>query len=90
MKSNISEQTNYLQNKFTIIHQQNYIMSPLSGVMLAGLAKKYPKNGGVRKANWTPSFRTLAKSRYVQILGLYISKTFFKVPFNTRKASKSF
>ena len=26
-------------------------MSPLRGVTLAGLAKKYPKNGGVRKAN---------------------------------------
>ena len=52
MKSNISEQTNYLQSKFTIIHPQNYKMSPLRGVTLAGLAKKYPKNGGVRKANW--------------------------------------
>jgi hypothetical protein len=51
VKSNISEQTNYLQNKFTIIHPQNYKMSPLRGVTLAGLAKKYPKNGGVRKAN---------------------------------------
>jgi hypothetical protein len=27
-------------------------MSPSRGVTLAGLAKKYPKNGGVRKANW--------------------------------------
>ena len=27
-------------------------MSPLRGVTLAGLAKKYPKNGGVRKANY--------------------------------------
>ena len=26
-------------------------MSPLRGATLAGLAKKYPKNGGVRKAN---------------------------------------
>jgi hypothetical protein len=26
-------------------------MSPLRGVTLAGLEKKYPKNGGVRKAN---------------------------------------
>jgi hypothetical protein len=26
-------------------------MSPLRGVTLAGLAKKYPKNGGVKKAN---------------------------------------
>jgi hypothetical protein len=26
-------------------------LSPLRGVTLAGLAKKYPKNGGVRKAN---------------------------------------
>ena len=52
MKSNISEQTNYLQSKFTIIHTQNYKMSPLRGVTLAGLAKKYPKNGGVRKANY--------------------------------------
>jgi hypothetical protein len=51
MKSNISEQTNYLQSKFTIIHPQNYKMSLLRGVTLAGLAKKYPKNGGVRKAN---------------------------------------
>jgi hypothetical protein len=49
VKSNISEQTNYLQSKFTIIHPQNYKMSPLRGVTLAGLAKKYPKNGGVRK-----------------------------------------
>jgi hypothetical protein len=52
VKSNISEQTNYLQSKFTIIHPENYKMSPLRGVALAGLAKKYPKNGGVRKANW--------------------------------------
>jgi hypothetical protein len=52
VKSNISEQTNYLQSKFTIIHRQNYKMSPLRGVTLAGLAKKYPKNGGVRKANY--------------------------------------
>ena len=52
MKSNISEQTNYLQSKFTIIHPQNYKMSPLRGVTLAGLAKKYPKNGGERKANY--------------------------------------
>jgi hypothetical protein len=51
VKSNISEQTNYLLSKFTIIHPQNYKMSPLRGVTLAGLAKKYPKNGGVRKAN---------------------------------------
>jgi hypothetical protein len=55
VKSNISEQTNYLQSKFTIIliHPQNYKMSPLAlrGVTLAELAKKYPKNGGVRKAN---------------------------------------
>jgi hypothetical protein len=51
VKSNISEQTNYLQSKFTIIHPQNYNMSPLRSVTLAGLAKKYPKNGGVRKAN---------------------------------------
>jgi hypothetical protein len=29
-------------------------MSPLRGVTLAGLAKKYPKNGGVRKANCKP------------------------------------
>jgi hypothetical protein len=50
VKSNISEQTNYLQSKFTIIHPHNYKMSPLRGVTLAGLAKKYPKNGGVRKA----------------------------------------
>ena len=27
-------------------------MSSLRGVTLAGLAKKYPKNGGVRKANY--------------------------------------
>ena len=26
-------------------------MSPLRGLTLAGLAKKYPKNGSVRKAN---------------------------------------
>jgi hypothetical protein len=52
VKSNISEQTNYLQIKFTILHPQNYKMPPLLGVTLAGLAKKYPKNGGVRKANW--------------------------------------
>jgi hypothetical protein len=56
VKSNIqSKQTNYLQSKFTIIHPQNYKMSPLRGVTavtLAGLAKKYPKNGGVRKANY--------------------------------------
>ena len=51
MKSNISEQTNYLLSKFTIIHPQNYKMSPLRGVTLAGLAKKYHKNEGVRKAN---------------------------------------
>jgi hypothetical protein len=51
MKSNISEQTNYLQSNFTIVHPQNYKMSPLRGVRLAVLAKKYPKNGGVRKAN---------------------------------------
>ena len=51
MKINISEQTNYLHNKFTTIHPQNYKMSPLRGVTLADLAKKYPKNGGVRKAN---------------------------------------
>ena len=52
MKSNISEQTNYLQSKCTIIHPKNYKMSPLRGVTLAGLAKKYPaKYGGVRKAN---------------------------------------
>ena len=51
MKGNISEQTKYLQSKFTIIHPQNYKMSPLRGVTLAGLAKKYPKNGGVKKAN---------------------------------------
>jgi hypothetical protein len=52
VKSNISEQTNYLQSKFTIIHPQNYKMSPLRGVVtLAGLTKKYPKNGGVIKAN---------------------------------------
>jgi hypothetical protein len=43
---------NYSQSKFTIIHPQNYKMSPLRDVMLAGLAKKYPKNGGVRKAYW--------------------------------------
>jgi hypothetical protein len=29
VESNISEQTNYLQSKFTIIHPQNYKMSPL-------------------------------------------------------------
>jgi hypothetical protein len=40
VKSNISEQTNYLQSKFTIIHPQNYKMSPLRGVTHAGLAKK--------------------------------------------------
>jgi hypothetical protein len=51
VKGNISEQTKYLQSKFTIIHPQNYKMSPLRGVTLAGLAKKYPKNGGVKKAN---------------------------------------
>ena len=51
VKINISEQTNYLHSKFTIIHPQNYKMSPLRGATLAGLAKKYPKNGGVRKAN---------------------------------------
>ena len=55
MKSNISEQTNYLQSKFTIIYPQNYKMSPLRGVTLAGLAKKYSKNGGVRKANFDVS-----------------------------------
>jgi hypothetical protein len=48
----MSEQTNYLQSKFTTIHPQNYKMSRLRGVTRAGLAKKYPKNGGVRKANW--------------------------------------
>ena len=32
-------------------------MSPLRGVTLAGLAKKYPKNGGVRKANSLIRFR---------------------------------
>jgi hypothetical protein len=53
VKGNISEQTKYLQSKFTIIHPQNYKMSPLRGVTLAGLAKKYPKNGGVKKANST-------------------------------------
>jgi hypothetical protein len=42
-KSNISEQTNYLQSKFTIIHPQNYKMSPLRDVTLAGLAKSTPK-----------------------------------------------
>jgi flagellar capping protein FliD len=52
VKSNISEQTNYLQSKFTIIQPQNYKMSPLRGITLAGLAKKYTKNGGVRKANF--------------------------------------
>ena len=26
---------------------------PLHGVTLAGFAKKYPKNGGVRKANFS-------------------------------------
>jgi hypothetical protein len=31
-------------------------MSPLRGVTLAGLAKKYPKNGGVRKANYAGPF----------------------------------
>jgi hypothetical protein len=51
VKSNISEQTNYLQRTFTIIHPQNYKMSLLRGVALGGLAKKYPKNGGGRKAN---------------------------------------
>jgi hypothetical protein len=51
VESNISKQTNYLQSKLTIIHPQNYKMSLLRGVMLARLAKKYPKNGGVRKAN---------------------------------------
>jgi hypothetical protein len=56
VESNISEQTNYLQSKFTIIHPQNYKMSPLRGVTLAGLAKKYPKNGGVRKANYAGPF----------------------------------
>jgi hypothetical protein len=30
-------------------------MSPLRGVTLAGLAEKYPKNGGVRKANFDVS-----------------------------------
>ena len=34
-------------------------MSPLPGVTLAGLAKKYPKNGGVRKANY--AFEYLGK-----------------------------
>jgi hypothetical protein len=51
----MSEQTNYLQSKMTIIHPQNYKMSPLRGVTQAGLAKKYTKNGGVRKANWVDS-----------------------------------
>jgi hypothetical protein len=51
VKSNISEQTKYLQSKFTIIHPENYKMSPLRGGTLVGLVKKYPKNGGVRKAN---------------------------------------
>jgi hypothetical protein len=51
VKSNISEQTDYLQSKFIITHPQNYKMLPLRGVTLAGLAKKYPKNGDVRKAN---------------------------------------
>jgi hypothetical protein len=52
VKSVISEQTNYLHSKFTIIHPQNYKMSPLRRVTLAGLAKKYRKNGGVRKVNY--------------------------------------
>jgi hypothetical protein len=34
------------------MYPQNYKMSPLCDVMLAGLAKKYPKNCNVRKANW--------------------------------------
>jgi hypothetical protein len=51
VKSNISLQTNYLQRTFTIMHPQNYKMSPLRGVTLAELAKKCPKNGGVKKAN---------------------------------------
>ena len=61
MKSNISEQTKYLQSKFTIIHPQNYKMSPLHGATLVGLAKKYPKNGGVRKANSTQPDRVEAQ-----------------------------
>jgi hypothetical protein len=32
VKSNISEQNNYLQSKFTIIQPQNYKMLPLRGV----------------------------------------------------------
>jgi hypothetical protein len=38
-KAIFSEQTNYLQSKFTIIHPQNYKMSPLRGITLAGLGK---------------------------------------------------
>jgi hypothetical protein len=64
VESNISEQTNYLQSKFTIIHPQNYKMSPLRGVTLAGLAEKYPKNGGGRKAN-TITFQNLIKIHVV-------------------------
>jgi hypothetical protein len=43
VKSNISEQTNYLQSKFTIIHPQNYKMSPLRG------DKKVPQKWGHEK-----------------------------------------
>jgi hypothetical protein len=41
VKSNISEQTNYLQSKFTIIHPQNYKMSPLRDARRIG--KKVPQ-----------------------------------------------
>ena len=40
-------------------------MSPLRGVTLAGLAKNYPKNGGVRKANWIINFLTYRRQRVV-------------------------
>jgi hypothetical protein len=44
VKSNISEQTNYLQSKFTIIHPQNYKMSPLRCVTLdRRIGKKVPQ-----------------------------------------------
>jgi hypothetical protein len=43
VKSNISEQTNYLQSKFTSIHPQNYKMSPLRDARKIGKKVRTPK-----------------------------------------------
>jgi hypothetical protein len=73
VKSNFSKWTNHLQSKFTIICQKNYKKSLLCGLISQTSAEKPPKNGGVRKANWTSlsSRMQLASGHFITAPSLY-------------------